>query len=261
MPRRAGRDRRRRRCRARPASWRSCPPTRRPRRSARSSHRVLADPAKVDVLVVDDSSPDGTASIVRELDGRRAAGPPTRAPGEIGARERLPGGVRRALEEGYDLIVEMDSDLSHDPAELGALLEAAATALDLDVGQPVRAGWVGDELEPAPRGAVQAGNTYARMMLGFPCAMRRAGSASIDERCCRTWSRAHPRRRLRLPGRARDASRLLGLTSGRCRSRSANVSTATRRSREASSSRRLWLVTRWGLALRALGRPYPEHTA
>ena len=94
---------------------------------------VLALPG-VDALVVDDSSPDGTGDIVREL----MTGEPrlrlVERPARSGLASAYLEGFGRALDEGYDLIVEMDSDLSHDPAQLASLLDAARDRFDLVVG-------------------------------------------------------------------------------------------------------------------------------
>ena len=96
---------------------------------------VLAAPSDVDILVVDDSSPDGTAD-GRARPWRRPSPHPAAwsARGGPGSPSAYLEGFRLALGEGYDLVVEMDSDLSHDPTELPALLEAAAPDRDLVVG-------------------------------------------------------------------------------------------------------------------------------
>ncbi len=83
--------------------------------------RLLALPERVDVLVVDDSSPDGTGDLVARRGGRGAAGAAARATEEVGARRaRTSTASGSELDDGYDLLVEMDSDLSHQPEELSA---------------------------------------------------------------------------------------------------------------------------------------------
>jgi apolipoprotein N-acyltransferase len=129
---------------------------------------VRKAPQDVDVLVVDDSSPDGTASVVRDV---MSAEPHIR----LVQRSRRSGlasayleGFRTALQEGYDLVVEMDSDMSHDPAELPRLLDAAAAGADLVVGSRYVPG---GSVTNWSRGRValsRVGNTYARLMLGIP---------------------------------------------------------------------------------------------
>ena len=88
---------------------------------------VLAHP-RVDALVVDDTSPDGTARSSARC-WRGVAGPLLERPARSGLASAYLEGFGRALEEGYELIVEMDSDLSHDTSELGSLLEAARERL------------------------------------------------------------------------------------------------------------------------------------
>jgi len=90
--------------------------------------QVLAQDARLEVLVVDDNSPDGT--------GQLAAGLAARDPGcmcssgKVGAasvRAYLTG-FRWALEQGYDYLFEMDADFSHDPAHLKDFLRAIQDA-------------------------------------------------------------------------------------------------------------------------------------
>jgi apolipoprotein N-acyltransferase len=128
---------------------------------------LMALPERVDALVVDDGSPDGTADVVRAL----AAGEPrvrlVERPRKSGLASAYLVGFRRALEEGYDLAVEMDSDLSHDPSELPRLLGAARGA-DLVIGSRYVPG---GSVTNWGRGRValsRAGNLYARLALGFP---------------------------------------------------------------------------------------------
>ena len=128
---------------------------------------VLAHPG-VEALVVDDSSPDGTAGIVREL----MAGEPrlrlVERPARSGLASAYEEGFGRALDEGFDLIVEMDSDLSHDPTELGALLEAARDRAHLVVGSRYVPGGSVTNWSRVRLALSRMGNAYARLMLGLP---------------------------------------------------------------------------------------------
>jgi dolichol-phosphate mannosyltransferase len=129
---------------------------------------VRKAPHDVDVLVVDDSSSDGTAAVVRDV---MSAEPHIRLverPQRSGLASAYQHGFRLALDEGYDLVVEMDSDLSHDPVELPRLLDAAADGSDLVVGSRYVPGGSVTNWSRARVALSRAGNTYARFMLGIP---------------------------------------------------------------------------------------------
>jgi dolichol-phosphate mannosyltransferase len=119
----------------------------------------------VDVLVVDDRSPDGTGRIADEL---AAADPQVRVlhrPGKGGLGAAYLHGFEHALAEGYDVIGEMDADGSHLPEQLSRLLTALADA-DLVIG----ARWVPDGSVvnwPLHRELLsRGGNLYVRLLLG-----------------------------------------------------------------------------------------------
>jgi dolichol-phosphate mannosyltransferase len=88
-------------------------------------------------------------------------------PAKSGLASAYVEGFRHALAEGYDLVVEMDSDLSHDPEELTALLAAAADH-DLTVGSRYIAGGSVTNWSRTRLALSRAGNGYARLMLGVP---------------------------------------------------------------------------------------------
>jgi apolipoprotein N-acyltransferase len=122
----------------------------------------------VDVVVVDDSSPDGTGEIVRThalTDPHIRLIERARKSGLASAYQQ---GFRVGLDEGYDLVVEMDSDLSHDPSELPRLLARAAEGAHLVVGSRYVPGGSVSNWSRARVGLSQAGNLYARFMLGPP---------------------------------------------------------------------------------------------
>jgi dolichol-phosphate mannosyltransferase len=120
----------------------------------------------VDVLVVDDASPDGTGTIADEI----AAGDPQVRVLHREAKEGLGAayiaGFRWALAEGYDVIGEMDADGSHQPEQLHRLLDALDDA-DLVIGSR----WVpGGSVVNWPRSREllsRGGNLYVRLLLGM----------------------------------------------------------------------------------------------
>ncbi|MCW2917971.1 MAG: Dolichol-phosphate mannosyltransferase [Actinomycetia bacterium] len=129
--------------------------------------RVRAAVPVVDVLVVDDNSPDGTGELA---DGLAAVDDQVKVvhrTAKDGLGAAYIAGFRWALEHGYDVMVEMDADGSHQPEELPRLLDALGNA-DLVIG----ARWVpGGEVVNWPKSREvlsRGGNAYARVMLRVP---------------------------------------------------------------------------------------------
>ncbi len=127
--------------------------------------RIHAAVPDAHVLVLDDASPDGTGPIVDSLAADDARVAVLHRPEKQGLGAAYRAGFEYALEHGYDRVVEIDADGSHDPAELPAMLRAAETA-DLVIGSRwVAGGGVHDW--PRHRLAVsRLGNRYARAALG-----------------------------------------------------------------------------------------------
>jgi len=135
---------------------------------------VMAVGPNVDALVVDDSSPDGTSDVVQALAEEEPRIRLVRRPGKQGLASAYVLGFRRALEEGYDVIVEMDADLSHRPEDLPSLLESARTH-DLTIGSRYVPGGGVTNWSKARLALSRAGNAYARFALGFPVADATSG--------------------------------------------------------------------------------------
>jgi dolichol-phosphate mannosyltransferase len=101
---------------------------------------VFALPKDFHILVVDDNSPDGTAQIVEQLQGSYNSPTETRLhlyrrPGKQGLGTAYITGFRWALEKGYEFILEMDADFSHDPKDLVSLyLSCAEQKSDVAIG-------------------------------------------------------------------------------------------------------------------------------
>ncbi|MGH2747971.1 MAG: polyprenol monophosphomannose synthase [Actinomycetota bacterium] len=130
------------------------------------SDRLFAATDRVDLLVVDDSSPDGTATAVRELQRDDERIHLIERPKKLGLGTAYLAGFAWALERGYGAVVEMDADLSHDPADVARLLEALDDA-DLVVGSRYVPGGRIPNWGLLRRALSRAGNLYARVLLGL----------------------------------------------------------------------------------------------
>jgi dolichol-phosphate mannosyltransferase len=123
------------------------------------------------VLIVDDGSPDGTGDIAERLAGERAQVEVLHRSEKNGIGPAYLAGFRHALDQGAAYAMEMDSDFSHDPADLARLLAAvdrgSPGSADLALGSRyVRGGGVTD-WGMLRRFISQGGSTYARWMLGL----------------------------------------------------------------------------------------------
>jgi dolichol-phosphate mannosyltransferase len=101
--------------------------------------KVMTQPARVDVLVVDDNSPDGTGKIADELAAANPRVHVLHRPGKEGLGRAYIAGFKWALERDYEFILEMDGDFSHNPDDIPAFLNAAREA-SLVVGSRYRNG-------------------------------------------------------------------------------------------------------------------------
>ncbi|MFI6601010.1 polyprenol monophosphomannose synthase [Nonomuraea sp. NPDC050536] len=139
------------------------------------AERIRAAVPEAHLLVADDNSPDGTGAVA---DGLAAADDHIHVlhrPGKQGLGAAYIAGFRWGLAEGYEVLVEMDADGSHQPEELPKLLEAVADGADLAIGSRwVPGGKVVDW--PARREFLSRGaNVYVRLMLGLPVRDATAG--------------------------------------------------------------------------------------
>tara|TARA_S200000501_G_scaffold188871_1_gene177660 strand:+ start:126 stop:848 length:723 start_codon:yes stop_codon:yes gene_type:complete len=119
------------------------------------------------VMVVDDSSPDGTADLVEKVAEEIGDVSVMRRPAKSGLGSAYRDGFRSGLAAGYDLMVEMDSDLSHDPAALPSLLAAAADGAALALGSRYIPGGSIPDWSWHRRALSRWGNRYAAAVLGI----------------------------------------------------------------------------------------------
>ena len=136
--------------------------------------RLRAAEPELDVLVVDDGSPDGTGRIADDLAAADRQVKVVHRSQKAGLGAAYRAGFRVALDAGYDVIGEMDADGSHQPEQLHRLLDAIEHA-DLVIGSR----WVpGGSIVNWPRSREalsRGGNLYVRLLLGMPVRDATAG--------------------------------------------------------------------------------------
>jgi dolichol-phosphate mannosyltransferase len=130
--------------------------------------QVLGQDPRLDVLVVDDNSPDGTGRIVDELAATNPRVHALHRERKLGLGTAYLAGFRWALDRGYAYVFEMDADFSHDPAHLPQFLAAVEQA-DLVLGSRYRFGKVTVVNWPISRLILSySANIYARLVTGLP---------------------------------------------------------------------------------------------
>jgi dolichol-phosphate mannosyltransferase len=129
--------------------------------------QILAQDPRIEVLVVDDNSPDGTGRMADEMAAAESRMHVLHRPGKAGLGKAYLAGFRWALERDYEFVFEMDADFSHDPRFLTDFLAAAQNA-DLVIGSRYRTG-VNVINWPISRLLLSLGaNQYARWVTGLP---------------------------------------------------------------------------------------------
>jgi dolichol-phosphate mannosyltransferase len=131
------------------------------------SRQIIAVDPRIEILIVDDNSPDGTGAIADRL---AAADPRIRVlhrAGKLGLGTAYLAGFRDGLARGYDYLVEMDADFSHDPRFLPGMLEAAREA-DLVLGSRYVPGGGTVNWGLLRKVISRGGSLYARTILGLP---------------------------------------------------------------------------------------------
>lgn len=128
---------------------------------------ILAQGARIEILVVDDNSPDGTGRLADEMGAVEPRIHCLHREAKEGLGRAYIAGFRWALAQGFDFIFEMDADFSHDPAFLPRFLTAIQEA-DLVLGSRYKTG-VNVINWPVSRLLLSLGaNAYARWITGMP---------------------------------------------------------------------------------------------
>jgi len=127
------------------------------------------------VLVVDDGSPDGTADLAEAAGAETGGVEVLRRPGKTGLGSAYRHGFRWGLARGFEAMVEMDADLSHDPAQLPLLLGALEDGADLVVGSRYVPGGSIPDWSWRRRALSRWGNRYAAALLGLNIADATSG--------------------------------------------------------------------------------------
>jgi dolichol-phosphate mannosyltransferase len=118
------------------------------------------------ILIVDDSSPDGTGKIADRIAASDDGVEVLHRPVKDGLGRAYVEGFKRALAQGADLIGQMDADFSHDPAALPRLIEATSSA-DVALGSRYVTGGRVEDWGPLRRLISRGGSIYARLVLGL----------------------------------------------------------------------------------------------
>ena len=133
----------------------------------RLAQAVLAANPNIHILVVDDNSPDGTGALAEEMARRTVRLRVLHRTGKLGLGSAYIAGFQYALSREYELVVEMDADLSHRPEDLPALLRAATDA-DVVIGSRNVPGGRAEGWSWMRQVISKGGSLYARVMLGLP---------------------------------------------------------------------------------------------
>jgi len=135
---------------------------------ARLIPAILAQDPSLEILIVDDGSPDGTGAIVDAIAATNTRVHVIHRASKLGLGTAYIAGFRWALERKYDLIFEMDADFSHNPERLPEFLEAIKES-DLVLGSRYQDGHVNVVNWPMSRLFLSYGaNVYARAVTGLP---------------------------------------------------------------------------------------------
>jgi glycosyltransferase involved in cell wall biosynthesis len=210
-------------------------------------HLFDIDGDGIDVLVVDDASPDGTAAEITKLTERHGCLHLIERPAKLGLGSAYVVGFKWAMNRGYDAVVEMDADLSHDPCSVPRLLAALDDA-ELVIGSRYVAGGSIENWGRFRRLLSRAGNAYARVLLGFDVADSTSGFRAYRSSVLRHQDLG----RIRSEGYAFQIEMTHRVWLARGRIREVPITFTERRAGQSKLSRRiifeaLWRVPFWAV--------------
>lgn len=144
-----------------------CMPTYNERENLPSLVEEIFATAEVDLLVVDDGSPDGTGQLADEIAAQNERLHVMHRPQKSSLAAAYVAGFDRALEMGYDAVFQMDADYSHQPCFLPPMLDTL-THSDVVIGSRYVVGATVEAWSFRRRLASKAGNAYVSMVLNMP---------------------------------------------------------------------------------------------
>jgi dolichol-phosphate mannosyltransferase len=130
-------------------------------------HAVRAAAPRADILVVDDNSPDGTGTLAEEVASELGSVKVLHRPGKQGLGAAYRHGFTTAFDEGYEAIVSMDADFSHDPAVIPTMLQLITDGADAVVGSRYVPGGSTENWPLRRRLLSKWGNRYTAGVLGL----------------------------------------------------------------------------------------------
>ncbi|HDG68270.1 MAG TPA: polyprenol monophosphomannose synthase [candidate division Zixibacteria bacterium] len=149
---------------------------------ARIIPAVLEQDPRINMLIIDDNSPDGTGEIVDKIAAENPRVDVIHREGKLGLGTAYVRGFKYSLQKGYDLTFEMDADFSHDPAYLPKMIAAAEEGYDLVIGSR----WIpGGGIENWPKSRERLSrwaSIYTRIVTGLPVHDTTAGFQAFRRR-------------------------------------------------------------------------------
>jgi dolichol-phosphate mannosyltransferase len=210
--------------------------------------RTRAALPEAEMLVVDDGSPDGTADLAEKAGAELGGIHVLRRDRRRGLGDAYRAGFAWGLERGVDALIEMDSDLSHDPAALPELI-AALAVYDLAIGSRYIPGGSVPRWSAHRRILSWGGNRYAALMLGVPVRDMTSGFRAYRADLIRNLDLAEVRAegygfQIEMTYRATQ----LGATIEEVPIRFVDRESGTSKMSSAIVAEALLLVTYWGIA-------------